>query len=62
VNPKDGSVEYVREFRVNGAFVKAAVRVSVGGVLFVRSLYTVRETRVLNFVAKGNLKPLDKSR
>ena len=62
VNPKDDSIEYVREFCVGGVYVKVAVRVSAGGRYFVRSLYTVREARVMNFVAKGNLKPLDKSR
>lgn len=62
VNPKDRSIEYVREFCISGEFVKVAVRVSVSGVYFVRSLYILREDRVKNFIQKDRLKPLDKMR
>ena len=56
VNQKDGSIEYVKDFVVNGEFVKVAVRVSSSGKHFARSLYILNSNRVNNFIAKGTLK------
>ncbi len=55
-NSKDGSVEYVKEFQINGEFVKVAVRVTGAGTWFVRSLYVLNNNRVQNFINKGTLK------
>jgi len=57
-NPKDGSIEYVKEFQVDGEFVKVAVRVSTKGQHFARSIYVLNKQRVLNFIEKGTLKRL----
>lgn len=59
VNPKDGSVEYVKEFEIDNEFVKVAVRVSGNGVYYARSLYVLNRKRVQNFIEKGTLKSLD---
>lgn len=56
VNQKDSSIEYVKEFLVDGDFVKVAVRVSSSGKHFARSLYVLGQNRVQNFIAKGTLK------
>jgi hypothetical protein len=58
LNPKDGSIEYVREFEIQHEFVKVAVRVSLSGRYFARSLYTLNPNRVHNFLRKGTLKNL----
>lgn len=55
-NPADGSIEYVKNFRVNGEFVKVAVRLSGSGTLYARSLYVLNSNRVRNFICKGTLK------
>ena len=55
-NEKDGSIEYVKEFLVDHEYVKVAVRVSLSGRLFARSLYVLNRKRVENFIAKGTLK------
>lgn len=55
-NPKDGSLEYVKEYCVDNEYVKVAVRVSGGGKLYARSLYVLSRNRVMNFIAKGTLK------
>lgn len=55
-NPADGSIEYVKDFQVNGEFVKVAVRLSGGGTLYARSLYVLNPYRVQNFIRKGTLK------
>jgi hypothetical protein len=56
LNPKDGSIEYVKEFKTDNEYVKVAVRVSGQGVLFARSLYVLNNKRVLDFISKGTLK------
>ena len=55
-NPADGSIEYVKEFQINGEFVKVAVRLSNSGQLYARSLYVLNPNRVNNFIQKGTLK------
>ena len=55
-NPTDGSIEYVKDFQINGEFVKVAVRLSGGGTLYARSLYVLNHNRVINFIQKGTLK------
>lgn len=57
-NPKDGSIEYVKEFLVDNRFVKVAVRLSGSGTLYARSLYTLNSNRVRNFIEKGTLKKI----
>jgi hypothetical protein len=55
-NPKDGSIEYVKEFLVDGDYVKVAVRLSHSGRYFARSLYVLNPRRAKNFIKKGTLK------
>jgi len=61
-NPKDDSIEYVREYQSEcNDFVKVAVRISLRGRYYARSLYILKESRVRNFINKGTLKDLTKS-
>ena len=55
-NVSDGSIEFVKEYLINGEYVKVAVRVSASGTYFARSLYVLNRNRVQNFIAKGTLK------
>ena len=55
-NPKDGSIEYVKEYQMDNEFVKVAVRVSGSGKLYARSLYVLNKNRVNSFIEKGTLK------
>ena len=57
-NPADGSIEYVKDFQINGEFVKVAVRLSGSGKLYARSLYVLNSNRVNNFIKKGTLKKI----
>ena len=59
-NCKDDSIEFTKEYILNGEFVKVAVRVSLQNIYYVRSLYTLNTGRVMNFIAKGTLKKLDR--
>ena len=62
LNPKDGSIEYVKEYVVKGEHVKVAVRLSGNGVFFARSIYVLNPQRVASFVKKGTLKKIPKSK
>ncbi len=56
INKKDNSIEYVKEFKVDNEFVKVAVRISLNGKVFARSVYVLNKNRVYNFISKGTLK------
>lgn len=56
INPKDGSIEFVKQNPSNGDYVKVAVRGSANGIMFVRSLYVLNSKRVNNFIKSGQLK------
>ena len=58
-NAKDDSIEFTKEFCINGEFVKVAVRISTRNIYYARSLYVLNPNRVKNFIAKGTLKQLD---
>ena len=55
-NPTDGSIEYVKEFLVEGEFVKVAVRLAKTVRFYARSLYVLNNARVKNYIGKGTLK------
>lgn len=54
-NPKDGSIEYVREYFENNEFVKLAVRLSNTNKFYARSLYILNDSRVDRYVKDGRL-------
>lgn len=56
MNPNDGSVEYVREYKVGDEYVKVAVRISTTGRYFARSVYRLKNSRVEKFIKRGTLK------
>lgn len=55
-NPSDGSIEYVKEYLVDGDYVKVAVRLSQSDRYYARSLYVLNNRRVESFIKKGTLK------
>lgn len=59
INAKDDSIEFTKEFYINGDYVKVAVRVSTRNIYYARSMYVLNPKRVKNFIAKGTLKKLD---
>lgn len=59
-NTKDDSIEFTKEYFINGKYVKVAVRVSTNNVYYARSIYELNSNRVKNFIEKGTLKKLDK--
>lgn len=56
INATDNSIEYVKEYKVDDEYVKVAVRVSNGNVLYARSIYILNKNRVINYIRKNTLK------
>ena len=57
INDEDGSLEYVK---ILDEHVKLVVRVAGDDKLYVRSMYTVYQSRTEYYVKSGRLKPLTK--
>ncbi len=55
LNQKDDSIELVKEFQIDGDFVKVAVRATNNGVFFVRSLYVLNPNRVVKDGVRGKV-------
>lgn len=51
----DGSIEFVKEFKINSEFVKVAVRMSGGSTWYLRTMYVLNSNRVNNYIQKGTL-------
>ena len=58
INPKDDSIEYVKDFKINGEYVKVAVRAAGNNTLFARSIYVLSPERVKNLIKSGSLKKI----
>ena len=58
INPGDESIEYVKDFPINGDYVKVAVRVANSGEYFARSIYILNPDKVQSFLFHGSLKRL----
>ncbi|MCM1145408.1 MAG: transposase [Blautia sp.] len=58
-NPKDDSIEFTKEYILDGEFVKVAVRVSLQNIYYARSMYVLNPHRVKNFISNGTLIKLD---
>ena len=57
INDEDGSLEYVKIFSDH---VKLAVRIAGDDKLYIRTMFTVLESRTDYFIKSGKLKPLTK--
>lgn len=44
-NPKQESIEYIKEYKVNNKFVLVAVRTTNNGIMFARTLFVMSERK-----------------
>lgn len=54
------SIEFTKEYFINGEYAKVAVRVSSSNIYYARSMYILNPHRIKNFIAKGTLKKVGK--
>jgi len=55
-NPNQGSIEYIKEYKINNDFVLVAVRISNKGTMFVKTLFTMTEKKKNIYLKNGYAK------
>ena len=52
-NPNQGSLEYIKEYKINDEFVLVAVRVTNKGTMFARTLFVMTEKKKEKYLSRG---------
>ena len=55
-NPNQGSIEYIKEYKVHNDFVLVAVRISNKGTMFAKTLFTMTERKKNIYLKNGYAK------
>lgn len=55
-NPKQDSIEYIKEYRINNELVLVAVRISKKGTMFAKTLFTMSERKKNIYLRNGYAK------
>ena len=55
-NPKQDSIEYIKEYKINNEFVLVAVRISNNGNMFARTLFIMSNRKKNMYLKKGYVK------
>lgn len=55
-NPNQGSIEYIKEYKINNDFVLVAVRLNNKGTLFAKTLFVMTERKKNIYLNKGYAK------
>lgn len=55
-NPNQGSIEYIKEYKVDNEFVLVAVRISNKGTMFAKTLFTMTERKKNIYLKNGYAK------
>lgn len=55
-NPKQGSIEYIKEYKIDNEFVLVAVRISSQGTMFAKTLFTMTERKKNIYLKNGYAK------
>lgn len=55
-NPNQGSIEYIKEYRIDNEFVLVAVRISNKGIMFAKTLFIMTERKKNIYLKNGYAK------
>ena len=55
-NPNQGSIEYIKEYVIDNAFILVAVRISNNGTMFAKTLFKITERKKNIYLQKGYAK------
>ncbi len=55
-NPNQGSIEYIKEYKIDNKFILLAVRVSSRGTMFAKTLFAMTERKKNIYLEKGYAK------
>jgi hypothetical protein len=59
INPKDSSIQFVKEFLVNSDYIRVAVKITSNTKCYVKTLHLLSTCNAENYISKGTLKKLD---
>lgn len=59
LNPKDQSIQYVKEFKVDSEYIRVAIRISNNNKCFVKTLHLLSTYNAERYIQKGTLIKLD---
>lgn len=59
LNPKDGSILFVKVYQINTTYIRVAVKITSGGKCFAKTLHSLSTCNVERYIEKGTLKRLD---
>ena len=58
-SPKDGSILFVKLYKIDGEYVRVAVKITSGGKCFAKTLHLLSTCNAERYLEKGTLKKLD---
>ncbi len=59
LNPKDHSIQYVKEFKINAEYIRVAVKISKKNKCFVKTLHLLSTYNTERYIKKGTLIKVD---
>lgn len=59
INPKNNSILFVKQYKVNGEYIRAAVKITSNGKYFAKTLHSLSTCNAERYLEKGTLKRLD---
>lgn len=59
LNPKDDFILFVKLYRVNGEYIRVAVRIASNSKCFAKTLHSLSTCNAERYIEKGTLKRLD---
>ena len=59
LNPKDDSILFAKLYKVNGEYIRVAVKITSGGKCFAKTLHSLSTCNAERYLEKGTLKRLD---
>ena len=59
LSPKDNSILFVKLYKINGEYVRVAVRITASGKCFAKTLHLLSTYNAERYMEKGTLKRLD---
>lgn len=55
-NPNQGSIEYIKEYKIDNKYVLVAIRISNNGKMFARTLFTMTDRKINIYLKNGYAK------
>lgn len=61
LSPKDNSILFVKLYKIDGEYIRVAVRITSSGKYYAKTLHLLSTCNAERYIRKGTLKKLDMS-